>query len=59
MSSLFPVKHLCDVLDINRSGFYKWKKRLEKPSDKLKTVNIYRDIQSKNKKSLSYFTFVF
>lgn len=38
MSSLFPVKHLCDVLDINRSGFYKWKKRLEKPSDKLKTL---------------------
>jgi len=30
MSSQFPVKHLCDVLDINRSGFYKWKKRLEK-----------------------------
>lgn len=38
MSSQFPVKHLCDVLDINRSGFYKWKKRLEKPSDKLKTL---------------------
>lgn len=40
MSSLFPVKHLCDVLDINRSGFYKWKKRLEKPSDKLKNFSI-------------------
>ena len=38
MSSQFPVKHLCDVLDINRSGFYKWKKRLEKLSDKLKTL---------------------
>lgn len=37
MSSQFPVKHLCRVLGINRSGFYKWKKRLEQPSDHLKT----------------------
>ena len=28
---------LCDVLDINRSGFYKWKHRLEHPSNRLKT----------------------
>ena len=38
MSSQFPVKHLCRVLGINRSGFYKWKKRLEQPSDRLKTL---------------------
>lgn len=37
LSTQFPVKHLCDVLDVNRSGFYKWKKRLEHPSERLKT----------------------
>jgi len=37
LSTQFPIKHLCDVLDINRSGFYKWKKRLEHPSERLKT----------------------
>lgn len=37
LSTKFSVKHLCDVLDINRSGFYKWKKRLEHPSERLKT----------------------
>lgn len=37
LSAQFPVKHLCDVLDVNRSGFYKWKKRLEHPSERLKT----------------------
>lgn len=37
LSAQFPVKHLCKVLDINRSGFYKWKKRLEHPSERLKT----------------------
>lgn len=37
LSAQFSVKHLCDVLDINRSGFYKWKKRLEHPSERLKT----------------------
>lgn len=37
LSTQFPIKHICDVLDINRSGFYKWKKRLEHPSERLKT----------------------
>ena len=37
LSAQFPVKHLCDVLDVNRSGFYKWKKRLEHPSERPKT----------------------
>ena len=37
MSAQFPVQQLCKVLDVNRSGFYKWKKRLEHPSDRLKT----------------------
>ena len=37
LSGQFPIKYLCDVLSINRSGFYKWKKRLEHPSDRMKT----------------------
>ena len=37
LSSQFSVKHLCEVLDVNRNGFYKWKNRLEHPSDRLKT----------------------
>lgn len=34
---MFPVKKICRVLSINRSGFYKWKNRLEHPSDRLKS----------------------
>ena len=37
LSGQFPVKFLCEVLGINRSGFYKWKKRLEHPSDRMKS----------------------
>lgn len=37
LSAQFSVKKLCDILDVNRSGFYKWKKRLEHPSERLKT----------------------
>lgn len=37
LSGQFPIKYLCDVLSINRSGFYKWKKRLEHPSDRMKS----------------------
>lgn len=36
LSAQFPVKKLCRIMDVNRSGFYKWKKRLEHPSDRLK-----------------------
>lgn len=35
LSGQFPVKYLCDILSINRSGFYKWKKRLEHPSGRM------------------------
>ncbi len=37
LSIQFPVERLCKVVGINRSSFYKWKKRLEHPSDRLKT----------------------
>lgn len=37
LSGQFPVKYLCEVLSINRSGFYKWKKRLEHPSNRMKS----------------------
>ena len=38
LSTQFPVKKLCQIMDVNRSGFYKWKKRLEHPSDRLKSL---------------------
>lgn len=34
LSTLFSVKRLCKIMDINRSGFYKWKYRLSHPSTK-------------------------
>ena len=37
LSGEFPVKTLCDVLQVNRSGFYKWKNRLEHPSPRLRS----------------------
>ena len=42
---------LCEILHVNRSGFYKWKHRLEHPSDRLKTfVNnlmLFKEYHSK------------
>ena len=37
LSGTFPVKKLCCVLGVNRSGFYKWKKHLEHPSPRLQS----------------------
>ena len=51
LSSQFPVKKLCDVLNINRSGFYKWKKRLEHPSERLQKfvadISLFKEYHSK------------
>ena len=38
LSGEFSVKMLCEVLSVNRSGFYKWKKRLEHPSPRLRNL---------------------
>ena len=42
---------LCDILQVNRSGFYKWKHRLEHPSDRLKTfvsnLALFREYHAK------------
>ena len=51
LSGQFPVKRLCDVLSVNRSGFYKWKKRLEHPSIRLQTfvsnIALFKQYHSK------------
>lgn len=51
LSAQFAVKRLCKVLGINRSGFYKWKKRLEHPSERLKTfasnLMLFKEYHSK------------
>ena len=36
LSGEFPVKLLCETMDIRRSGFYSWKKHLSDPSDRTK-----------------------
>ena len=36
LSGDFPVKLLCETMDIRRSSFYSWKKRLSDPSDRTK-----------------------
>ncbi|XOQ24972.1 MAG: Integrase catalytic domain-containing protein [Mitsuokella multacida] len=35
LAAQFPITKLCDILSVNRSGFYKWKDRLEHPSERL------------------------
>ena len=51
LSGQFPVKYLCNVLNINRSGFYKWKNRLEHPSDRMKSfisdIVLFKEYHSK------------
>ena len=51
LSGEFPVKRLCKALNINRSGFYKWKNRLENPSAKMRSfiqdVQIFKEYHEK------------
>ena len=43
MSETFPVSKICSVLNVNRSGFYKWKHRLDNPSPKMRSF--MQDVQ--------------
>ena len=36
LSGDFPVKLLCETMNIHRSSFYSWKKRLSNPSDRIR-----------------------
>ena len=51
MSEAFPVSRLTRILGINRSGFYKWKNRLENPSPKLRSfmqdVQIFKEYHNR------------
>lgn len=51
LSAQFRVKYLCDVLGINRSGFYKWKHRLEHPTNRMKSfvsdIALFKEYHSK------------
>ena len=38
LSGEFPVKLLCKLMEIKRSSFYAWKKKLSNPSDRTKTL---------------------
>lgn len=46
LSGEYPVKRLCRIMDVNRSGFYKWRTRIYNPSEKLKAradnINLFR-----------------
>ena len=43
MSETFPVSRLTRTLGVNRSGFYKWKHRLDNPSPKMRSF--MQDVQ--------------
>ena len=51
MSETFPISRITRVLAINRSGFYKWKNRLENPSAKLRSfiqdVQIFKEYHNR------------
>lgn len=46
LSGEYPVKRLCRIMNVNRSGFYKWRTRIYNPSKKLKAravnINLFR-----------------
>lgn len=51
LSGDFPVATLCRLMQVNRSGFYKWKKRLEHPSMRLQSfisdLALFKDYHAK------------
>lgn len=44
LSSKYPISTLCTEMGVNRSGFYKWMNRLNKPSTKEQRRLLYIEI---------------
>ena len=53
MSKNYDIKLLCNLLDVSRSGYYKWKYRKKNPSDKELSrqfdLNLIKEVHEKHK----------
>ena len=55
MKSKYPVKMLCELLDVSRSGYYKWLKRKGKPNIYERDRQILTELlQEEHRKHPSY-----
>ena len=47
LSGKYPVKHLCEEMEVNRSGFYKWLNRTKNPTSKqvrrIELINLFTE----------------
>ena len=53
LSGEFPVKLLCEIMGIQRSSFYSWKKRLSDPSDRTRSF-VSHSLSSKRGDRMTY-----
>ena len=51
LSERYPIQKLCSIMDINRSSFYKWEKRLyvlnEKKIKRMENIQLFMNYQNK------------
>lgn len=51
MSDKYSINKLCKLTDVNRPGFYKWRKNMVNPTDKIKqrikNIEMFKTYHSK------------
>ena len=52
--SKYPVKKMCKILEVSKSGFYKWLKRQPKKNNKLSLLTEIKAIHKKNRGTYGY-----
>ena len=52
--SKYPVKKMCKILEVSKSGFYKWLKRQPKKNNELSLLTEIKAIHKKNRGTYGY-----
>lgn len=50
----YPIQKMCEIFEVSRSGFYKWRKRMLKPERRSELDQIIIECQAQVKQTYGY-----
>ena len=54
LKSKYPIQKMCEIFEVSRSGFYKWRKRMQQPAQPSKLDQIIIECQTQSNQTYGY-----